>query len=254
MLFSGSSRSEKNKGDIIMAYCTTRFMQAILPKTIIIDNANVTTPVLGKPGTASTVDVRTAQFYINFASQEIDSRLSTIYVVPLKRIKTVELPLIEHCQKGSKTIKVEDNGGFKSGVLVRIGDIYHTEVNEVDRLPSEEYDLNTILLMKATARDYTIGNQSIISVIAYPDPIPLVCARIAVATIIDRLFVAEQDPDTSNYGKSLRTLVSNNLDEIMAGGIRMNGQDFVGRRFVRMSLRDTMNTSAEIQRGSGKEV
>jgi hypothetical protein len=33
----------------------------------------------------------------------------------------------------------------------------------------------------------------------------------------------------------------------------LNGQEFVGRRFVRMQLRDTMNTSAEVQRGGGKE-
>ena len=237
-----------------MAYCTTSFLRSILPKTISIGDVNVTSPLLNKPGTTNTIDTRTAQFYINFASQEIDSRLSTIYVIPLKRIKSVEIPLSEDCQKGSKTIKVEDNGGFKSGTLVRIGDLYHTEVNEVDRLPEEEYDVNTILLMKTTARNYTLGNSSIISVISYPDPIPLVCARIAVATIIDRLFVAEQDPDVSKYGGSLRTLASNDLDEIMAGGIRMNGQDFVGRRFVRMSLRDTMNTSAEVQRGAGKEA
>lgn len=237
-----------------MAYCTVNFMRAILPKTITIGETNVTTPVLNKPGTSNTIDTRTAQFYINFASQEIDSRLSTIYVVPLKRIKSVEMALSEDCQKGSKVIKVEDNGGFKSGILVRIGDLWNTEVNEVDRLPEEEYDVNTVTLMKATARNYTLGNQSIVSVIAYPDPIPLVCARIAVATVIDKLFVSEQDPDTSDYGKSLRTLASNNLDEIMAGSIRMNGQEHVGRRFVRTSLRDTMNTSAEVQRGSGKEA
>jgi cell wall-associated NlpC family hydrolase len=40
--------------------------------------------------------------------------------------------------------------------------------------------------MNSTGRNYTLGNQSIVSILVYPDPIPLVCARIAVATIIDK--------------------------------------------------------------------
>lgn len=237
-----------------MAYCTVNFMRSILPKTITIGDTNITSPVVNKPGPTNTIDTRTAQFYINFASQEIDSRLSTVYVVPLKRIKVTEVSLVENCQRGSKTIKVEDNGAFKSGVLVRIGDLYNTEISEVDRLPEEAYDINTVTLLKETSRNYTLGNQSIVGIIAYPDPIPLLCARVAVATIIDKIFVSDQDPDISRYGSSLRTLSATALDEIMAGSVRLNGQDHVGRRFVRMSLRDTMNTSAEIQRGSGKEV
>ena len=202
-----------------MAYCTTSSLRSILPKTISIGDLSIVSPVLNAPGGSNTIDSRTAQFYINFASQEIDSRLSTVYVVPLKRIKTSEVPLTANCLK-STTVTVEDNSGFKAGVLVRIGDLTNTEVNEVNRLPEEEYNVTTLTLMNKTARDYLTSIQSTISVISYPDPIPLICARIAVATIIDRLFVAEQDPDISNYGKSLRTLSTNGLDEIMAGGIK----------------------------------
>jgi hypothetical protein len=236
-----------------MAYCTIQFMKALLPKTITIGDTNITTPVLNAPVSSNSIDTRTAQFYINFATQEIDSRLSTVYVVPLKRIKTAEVLLTTDCQKGSVTVKVADNGPFVAGVLVRIGDLLRSEVNEVKLLPDNEYDTNTVTLMNGVSRNFTLAAQSILSVVAYPDPVPLVCARLAVATVIDRLFVAEQDPDVSNYGKSLRTLASNDLDEVMAGGMRLNGQDFVGRRFVRTSLRDTMNTSAEVQRGGGKE-
>lgn len=237
-----------------MSYCTVNFMRALLPKTITIGNENITTPVLSKPGTVNTIDTKTAQLYINFASQEIDSRLSTIYVVPLKRIKIREEDLIEDSRAGTKSVSVADNGAFRSGCLVRIGDLNGSEVNEVDLLPEEVSSINIVTLVNPLKRNYTRGQQSILSLVAYPDPVPLVCARMAVATIIDKLFVAEQDPDISQYGKSQRTLASNSLDEIMAGGIRLNGQDFVGRRFVRITLRDTMNTSAEIQRGSGKET
>lgn len=237
-----------------MSYCTVNYMRALLPKSITIGDTNITTPVLNKPGSSNTIDTRTAQLFINFASQEIDSRLSTVYMVPLKKIKTYEETLPADVKSGSKSITVTDNGPFRAGELVRIGDLYGSEVNEVDLLPDDLSTTGSISLVNPVKKNYTVGNQSIVSIVAYPDPVPLVCARIAVAAVIDKMFVAEQNPDVSNYGKSQRTLASNVLDELMAGSVRLNGQEFVGRRFVRMQLRDTMNTSAEVQRGGGKEV
>jgi hypothetical protein len=229
-------------------------MRALLPKVITIGNDNVTTPVLNKPGTAATIDTRTAQLFINFASQEIDARLSTVYLVPLKRTKVHEQDLASDCQAGSKVIRVVDNGAFKAGCLVKIGDDNHSEINEVDILSDNAYSITEVTLVQAVSRNYTRGNSSILSLVAFPDPIPLACARMAVAAIIDKQFVSEQNPDISNYGKSQRTLAAAALDEIMAGAIRLNGQEFVGRRFVRTQLWDTHKTSAEIQRGGGKEV
>jgi hypothetical protein len=237
-----------------MSYCTVNYMRALLPKSITIGDTNVTTPVLNKPGASNTIDTRTAQLFINFASQEIDSRLSTVYVVPLKRIKTYEDLIPSDVKAGSTTIPVNDNGPFRAGELIRIGDLHNSELNEVNLIPDDLSTISSISVINAVKRNYTTGNESIVSVVSYPDPIPLVCARIAVAAVIDKMFVAEQNPDVSNYGKSQRTLASTVLDELMAGSVRLNGQDFVGRRFVRMQLRDTMNTSAEIQRGGGKEV
>ena len=236
-----------------MSYCTINFMRALLPKSITIGNDNVTTPVLNKPGNTATIDNRTAQLLINFSSQEIDARLSAIYVVPLKRVKTHEEDLTSDCKSGDKVVYVGDNGAYRAGCLVRIGDNTGSEVNEVDLLPDEVASIDTVALVKPVTRNFTRGGNSIMSLVAFPDPIPLACARMAVAAIIDKMFVAEQDPDVSNYGKNQRTLASAALDEVMAGTIRLHGQEFVGRRFVRTQLRDTMNVSGEIQRGGGKE-
>lgn len=237
-----------------MSYCTVNFMRALLPKVITIGNENVTTPVLNKPGTAATIDVRTAQLFINFASQEIDARLSTVYLVPLKRVKIHEQDLAGDCKAGSKVVKISDNAAFKAGCLVKIGDINGSEINEVDVLSDNAYSITEVSLVKEVGRNYTRGQESILSLVAFPDPIPLACARMAVAAIIDKQFVSEQNPDVSNYGKSQRTLAAAALDEIMAGAIRLNGQEFVGRRFVRTQLWDTHKTSAEVQRGGGKEA
>jgi hypothetical protein len=229
-------------------------MRALLPKVITIGDNNITTPVLNKPGTSATIDIRTAQMYINFASQEIDSRLSTIYVCPLQRIKMHEEVLTSDCKSGSTSVYIADNTAYRTGYLVRLGDTNGSEINEIDTLPDEAASVSRVNLVNKTGRNFTRGNSSILSLISVPDPIPLICARMAVAIIIDKQFVSEQSPDVSSYGKTQRTLASTDLDEIVAGAIRLSGQEFVGRRFVRMSLRDTHNTSAEIQRGGGKEV
>lgn len=235
-----------------MSYCTISYMQVILPKTITIGDDNATS--LDSQGVVNSITPRQAQLYIQFASQEIDSRLSTVYLVPLKRVKVVEADLTSDCRAGSTSVSVADNGPFKAGCLVRLGDNNGNEVNEIDMLPDDVIDINTVALVKPASRNFTRGQEASLGLVAYPDPIPIACARIAVATIIDRLFVAEQHPDISNYGKTQRTLAAAALDEIMAGSVRLNGQEFVGRRFVRMQLRDTMNTSAETQRGGSKEV
>jgi len=237
-----------------MAYSQINLLCSLLPKTITIGDSNITSPSLNKPGAVNSITERQAQIYLQFAAQEIDARLSTIYLVPLKRFKVSEQDLTADCRSGVKSVKIADNGPFNAGCIVRISDTTGSEVNEVDALPNNAVDLNTIALMNGVTRNFTRGNESTISLVSYPDPIPIICARIAVATIIDRLFVAEQNPDVSSYGKTQRTLASASLDEIMAGAIRLNGQEFVGRRFVRMQLRDTMNTSAEVLRGGGKEA
>jgi uncharacterized protein YqfB (UPF0267 family) len=239
-----------------MAYSNITAMTSLLPKTVTISQVNVTTPVLTSPGTQASIDILTAQSYINYATQEINSRLSTVYVVPLKRFKSFETFLTADAQKGTITISVHDNGPFQAGDLIRIGDLTSSELNEITTITDIDTvaSISSLTLRNKLSKNYTMSNQSIVSIISYPDPVPITCARIAVAAIIDKLFVAQQEPDVSNYGKSQRTLASSALDEIMVGTIRLNGQDFVGKRFVRMPLRDTMSTAAEVQRGTGKEV
>src|ERR1035437_7916609 len=120
-----------------MAYCQIKFLFALLPKTVTVGDSNVTSPLLNKPGTAATIDTRTAQLFINFASQEIDARLSTVYLIPLKRVKTCEEDLTSDCRAGTKSVMVADNGAFRAGCLVRLGDTAGSEINEVDLLPDD---------------------------------------------------------------------------------------------------------------------
>ena len=102
---------------------------------------------------------------------------------------------------------------------------------------------------------YAAATPTTISEIVYPAPIPVCCARIAAAAIIDKVFVTEKAPDVpTGYGKSMRTLANNDLDAILSGAMRLVGQDFNGRRFVHASLFDTIKATSQFPPGQGKEI
>ena len=232
-----------------MGYCGIISMRTLLPKVITIGDTNITTPTVQRPGNQATITVKEAQRFIEMASELIGSRLSTIYLVPLKRIKIHETSALRDVRKGTKTVYVHDNGAFNVGWYVRLSDNSGTALFEVDSV--SDTNINSFELATSVNRNFSIP---LVSIVEYPDPIHLMCAKLAVSMVIDRQFVAEQATDVSNYGKALRTQVSNDIDSIMAGAVRLIGQDQAGRRFVRTTLRDTWSTSGEIQPGQGKEA
>jgi len=232
-----------------MGYCSVVMLRTVLPKVITIGDTNITTPTIQGPGRQATITIKEAQRFIEMATEFINSRLSTVYVVPLHRIKIHETTALADVRKGEKRVLVRDNGPFNVGWHVRLSDPSGTALFEIEKVSDD--NVNEFELSRVVDRIFVTP---LVSIVEYPDPISLMSAKQAVSMIIDRQFVAEQNPDTSNYGKSLRTQVSNDIDSIMAGVIRLNGQDHVGRRFVRTSLRDTWSTSGEIQPGQGKET
>jgi len=236
-----------------MAYCTLANMRSLLPKIMVISDENITTTTLQKPaGGASVLTPKEAQRLIELATEHIDSRLAPIYQVPLHRIVVAESAPISNIAKGATKIYVPDSGSYNVGQLVRLSlDNGTTELVTIKNIPDE--NIQEIELEKATVNAYPLSGGAWVQLIEYPDPIPSVCVKTAVSFAIDRQYVAEQSPDISNYGKTLRTQVSNDMDSILAGVSRLNGQVHTGRRFCRTSVLTAWKTVGEVQIGLGKE-
>lgn len=83
-----------------------------------------------------------------------------------------------------------------------------------------------------------ISADPIVFVSKYPDPIPLVNARLTSANIYDTIFMSQQEPNQSEWGKNNRALAFDDLKMIQSGTIQLKGQEYVNMRFVRMSLLD----------------
>jgi len=231
-----------------MAYCTVDDIQRILPASITIGDKNIGTPVPGQPtGKDNFTDIQ-VQRYINYAEQQIDSRLRPFYSTPLRRVKTYETELEAAVTAGSNvSISVRDSAAFLPGTLVRLQDKESLETATV----SSVTNLTTIIL-SSVQNNYSI-DRGLISVLEFPDPVNIMATRLTVSFLFDRLFSAEQSPDMSDYGKSQRNQARNDLGAILTGEILLFGQEHTGRRFVRGTLLDAFGSPAEVNKTEENE-
>ena len=228
-------------------YANLGDLSAILPEKVKIGDDNIGTPTPGRPSsTRSNISPDQARKYIQYAQQYVDGRLRSYYSCPLRRVVSFETPITAPVVAGSDvSVMVHDSGSFGIGMNVRIRSAFQYEECIVSSVP----DFVTVNLA-TVASSYDSGE---ISIVEYPDPIPLITARMACSYILDRLFTSEQSPDVSNYGKTQRNLARNGLDDILAGEILLFGQEHTGYRFVRGSVMSAYKSPSDVQRGEERE-
>jgi hypothetical protein len=238
-----------------MAYCTIEDVRRILPEKVSIGDLNigVASPVPGRPGNQgsnrSNISPQDAEHYIEYASSYLDARLRPFYSCPLRRTKSYETESLTNIAPGNNiTVTVNDSGSFIRGDLVRIQDINNMETAIVVDAPT----ITTFRLVSVLS-SYLTSNNTRISVLEYPDPVPLITAQLAASFILDRIFVSQNSPDVSEFGKTQRNLARGQIENILSGEVLLFGQEMTGRRFVRMSLMDRWSSPAEVQKGSEKE-
>ena len=234
-------------------YCNIEQLSRLLPKTITIGNH------LGDPADLSaakpdTFSPAAAQTYISMSAQQINGRLRPIYVCPLRRIKMFETLLQADAAAGQNMIRLVDGSAFYPGALVRLSNGTTSELLVVKSIFEDAGRLNQIEIDPPLKNSFLAASPTYVSLVDYPDPVPLVCARLAIAMAIDKLYTAEQAPDTTAFGKVQRTLAANDIDAILAGAIRLEGQELTGRRFVSVTLFDAYKSTAQLQPGQGKEA
>ena len=221
-------------------YCDIEDIRILLPDNVTIGDQNIGTPVPGRP--TAKRDKLTPQEvvkFIRYAQQEIDGRLRPMYICPLRRIKSYETEILNNLSSGTNVmISINDSGPFAIGQLLRIQKTNGYEEALITDIPDRKR-----ITVDSINSDYDAD--SVVSILEYPDPVPLACARLAVSYAYDQLFVAEQSPDVSAYGKEQRRLAMNGLDSILSGSIILIGQEHVTKRFARMSLFDSYKTPTD---------
>jgi hypothetical protein len=241
------------QAEVKMSYCTVEDLRRVLPENILIGDQNIGTPVPGRSGNQgsgrSNITPQQAEQYILYGEQYIDGRLRPFYVCPLRRTKSFETEILSNVSPGSNvSVTVHDSGSFVLSESVRLQNKSAMETAVVGSVPD-----STTLVLESVTGSYLVADQSKISILEYPDPIPIITARLACSFILDRLFVGQQAPDVSGYGKTMRNLARSAIEDIMAGAVTLFGQEFTGRRFVRLNLIEPLKSPAEINKGQDKE-
>lgn len=228
-----------------MGYCKIQDLRTLLPKNITIGTDTVTTPTLQPGGGGNTVSEKTAQDAIKKSTEYIDSRLRPIYMCPLQRYKVVQVSPTADLSISDTEINVPDRGLFNYGALLRISDNNNTELQYLNVMDEETAtNFNKIPLQGTIANAYSMADGLRVSILEYPDPIPFICARYSVAILYDKIFVAEQEPRESHFGVAQRNMANQDMDQILEGSIRLEGQQFTGSRFARTSVMNTWRSPA----------
>ena len=232
-------------------YCSIDDMRAVLPDNITIGDINIGTPSPGQTATKrDKLTTTQAVKFIKMGQQEIDSRLTSFYIVPLRLVKTYETELMNDLTPGTnKNVKVWSTTSFSKGDGVRLQGPDTMETASVTNV----IDAVTITLQTITGTYYAETGK--ISIIKVPDPIPLITARLAVSYAFDELFSTDQSPNISGYGKEQRNLANNAIDSLLEGSVYLFGQEHTGRRFLRGTLIDAYGspTASQAQFQFGRE-
>lgn len=216
-------------------YCTILDVQNLLPASITIGDQNLGTPSPGRPETKrSSLTTDRVIFCIRKAQEEIDSRLRSYYVTPLRRIKITETAILTDAVTGNNvSVDIYDTGAWAKGDQIEIRNNDMIDVANIKDVPNMR-----TLILDMLPHTYLQADGALISLMEFPDPVPLIAARLAVAIAYDTLFVADQEPNVSSYGNTQRQLALNDLDGILDGTIKLYGQEHTGRRFIRGALFD----------------
>lgn len=161
------------------------------------------------------------EFYISLADSQIDGILTEMYEVPLKK-----------CAHGEWRLEVDLESAHNSGTdqVVEItnatnlvpGDeiILHNGVtaDEEHHVVKEVLDQYSFTLYDHTDSFFSAATTRVIR-IAFPPPINQISARYACSFIYDKYFSAQNSPNVSDYGKELRKIAMQQLNDILNGRV-----------------------------------
>jgi hypothetical protein len=190
-----------------------------------------------------TVPEAELQQYIRWADQNIDAAISSIYRVPLKRVNQGSFPLAIDATTGDTEAILADASRFTPGDVVVIRDSASSQQLTLSDVVGDEIQFSTTPLLTGY-----LAADTLVERIRYPEPIPKASARMAAAYLYDKHFSSQVEGNQSEFGKYLRKLAYGDLNQILAGTVKLevpDASDLVGRRYYNPALDSIWGTLAE---------
>jgi len=174
--------------------------------------------------------------YIQWADSVIDADLNQLYVTPFCEKVDLETKLLADIDVYNNYIITSNQCPFYPGDIIVMSDtsnnLYDKVVIEsiVDGDSRTTFSTNPVLFY-----NYSASTTRVLRV-CYPDPIPLISARLAAASIYDKYFMSQSSPGQSDFGKLLRKQARVDINNILTGITILHGQRRIGRRFFNPNL------------------
>jgi len=186
----------------------------------------------------NTISTEILNEHISIADQFINSVLSEMYKVPLKECSDLDVDLGLDLDEYSTAIVLSKPCAkvFNPGDLLIITNGSQEERCTVSSIDNE----NTLSIDVLPTGVYSSSDTRILR-IKFPEPIPNVSSRLAIASIYDRYFLAQSQLQSNDFSKKLRELSRVDLNNILNGRVILHGQKRIGHRFSNPNLKDRYN-------------
>lgn len=215
---------------------------------------------IGNQRDLNRVPDATVEYYINLADSQIDGVLSQQYFTPFDKCAHGEWLLDEDLNPDAvASTEVAGTDVDTAGSVVTTTSTNTVEVStSVNLLPGDEILLHNnltgdqeILIVATIVDQYsfttttdiegTFPADSEIRVIRlrFPPPLNQISARYAASFIYDKFFAAQAQPNTSDYGKEMRSVAMGQLNDVLNGKIIMKCARRRGDMFGNPFLDDT---------------
>lgn len=181
------------------------------------------------------------EFHINLADAEINGALTQMYKIPLKKCVQGQWTLDADINEYNQIVEVSDAYNLVPGqeIIIRNDDTGDEEQHIINQV----IDQYSFTVVDNIVTEFS-GSEVRVMRIDHPPPINLISARLAAASIYDKYFSAQNDPNISEYGKELRLLASGQINDILNGRTTLECQERIGDIFAspyidsRYSLRE----------------
>ncbi len=176
--------------------------------------------------------------HIRNADMVINGSLSEMYKMPLREYADLELRLATNIDvyNGDVVFSTAQAGVLVPGDTVVLTDGLSQETHSV-RAIVNDYTIETEDQILYT---YMAETTRVLRV-RYPDPIPLVSARLTSANVYDKYFASQSNVNQSEFGKTMRSLATQSINNILNGRTILHGQMRIGNRFFNSNLKDRYN-------------
>jgi len=201
----------------------------------------------------------TVEFYITLADSQIDGILTQMYKTPFDKCAHGEWSLDDDINPtvtpGSGTDAGTDSGGqavatsantvvvdsscnLVPGDEVLIHDPNLTGSEEI-HVVATIVDQNTFTTVDDITATFLADNRVRVIRLRFPPPLNQISARYAASFIYDKFFAAQATPNTSDYGKEMRSIAMGQLNDILNGKIIVKCGDRHGDIFGNPWIDDT---------------